>query len=95
MLQTIQTLHTYSILYPSLYFSFLALLTCIVCPGWYRLGRLQLASVSTSPIAPARPRCVFRRQSHALLLLLAHLAIVAMAEAKDDLVIFTLAIKVT
>lgn len=93
----LQAVHTFSVLYPSLYFGFLVLLASVVCPGWYKLGRLQLATVAsaTTPITPARPRCVFHRQRHALLLLIARLVILATMEAKDDLVIFTLAVKAT
>jgi hypothetical protein len=97
MLQLVHTLHTISLVHPFPYFMSLACMAIVVCPGWYKLGCLQLAaSYSPAPqSAPTRPRCVFRKQSHALLLLLAHLAIVATAEAQNDLLVFTLAVKVT
>jgi hypothetical protein len=77
MLQLIQSLHNVSVANHTLYFSVLVLLASVVCPGWYKLGRLQVATVcSPAPtLAPARPRFVFHRQSYAILLLLANLII--------------------
>jgi len=96
MLQAIHTLHTFSILHPSLYFGFLALLTCIVCPGWYRLGRLQLASVSPAPtFAPARQRFIFYRRSTSIVLQIANLLFFGQLVTQEDGIAATIAVKCT
>jgi hypothetical protein len=97
MLQLINAVHHFSVMNPTLYFGSLLVLLFIVLRGWYRLGSLNaLAMVSPVPTwAPVRPRCVFHRQSHAILLSVANLIILGQAEAQNDLLVFTLAVKVT
>jgi hypothetical protein len=95
MLQAINAVHTFSVVNHTLYFGALLLLTCFVCPGWYKLVRLQLASVSTSPHAPIQPRTVFVRRDNAILIVLAHVRILGKIESHRDIIASTLPIKVT
>jgi hypothetical protein len=94
----LQSMHHLSVIYPSLYFGCLLFLACVVCPGWYKLGRLQLASVvspAPTPITPARRRVVFHRRDNAVLLHLGHLAIMGKIESQDDHLALTIALRVT
>jgi hypothetical protein len=95
MLQTIQNLHALSVLYPSLYFGCLVLIALVVCPGWYKLGCLQVASVSPAPIAPARPRWIFYRRSTAVVFQIANLLILGSIESKNNTIAATIAVRVT
>jgi hypothetical protein len=97
MLQAIQNLHMLSVLHPSLYFGTLMLLAVIVCPGWYKLGRLQAAAVaSPAPVmAPARRRVVFYKKSQAFVLSIANLVILGSLESSGDTIAATVALRVT
>jgi hypothetical protein len=97
MLQLIQTLHNFSVVHPTLYFVPLVLLACVVCPGWYKFGRLQLAAAYASPAphAAARPRVVLYRRGAAVVLQLTGLLILSSLEIRSDGAAFTLAVKVT
>jgi hypothetical protein len=95
MLQAIQNLHMLSVLHPSLYFGTLMLLAVIVCPGWYKLGRLQAAAVVSPAMAPARRRVVFYKKSQAFVLSIANLVILGSLESSGDTIAATVALRVT
>jgi hypothetical protein len=97
MLQFIQEIHTYSVLYPSAYFGLLVLLASVVCPGWYKLGCLQTAAVcSPAPtLVPARPRFVFYRRGYAVVLQVSNLLILGSISASNNTIAATIAVKVT
>ncbi len=50
MLQAVQAIHNWSLLYPGAYFGSVLVLLLLVCAGWYRLGVTRLAVAG----APAR-----------------------------------------
>ena len=96
MLQAISTVHTFSVLNHTLYFGFLALLALVVCPGWYKFGRLQLASVSPAPtFAPVRQRVTLYRKGLAVVLQLTGVLILGSLEVRSDSVAVILAAKFT
>lgn len=98
MLQAIQTIHTYSVVYPSTYWLIMLALFVAICKCWFVMGTLSPACVSSSTppkISPARPRCVFHRQSRAIMVLLANLVIVGKLESSGDTIAATIALKVT
>jgi hypothetical protein len=97
MLQTINTIHQFSVVNHTLYFSVLALLTCIVCPGWYKLGRLQVAAAYASPAPMPRlrsSRFVFYRRGYAVVLSVANLLLLASIEFNNNTLAATIALKV-
>ena len=95
MLQAINAVHTFSMLNPSLYFGFLALLACIVCPGWYTFGRLQLASVSPAPIVPARQCPTLFLKGLSLVLQFRGLLLLSSLEVRTDAIALVIAAKAT
>ena len=97
MLQTIQTVHNFSVLNPSLYFGSLLVLLLVVLRGWYCLGSLNaLALVSPAPMLRLRsPRFVFYRRGYAVVLTLANLLILASIELNNDTIVATIAVRVT
>jgi hypothetical protein len=93
----LQAVYHLSVVYPLHYWSSIIILLLVACYGWFHVGTMrQVVVVSPAPTtASVRPRYVFHQQSHAILLLLANLIILGQAEAQNDLLVFTLAIKVT
>jgi hypothetical protein len=97
MLQLIQALHNASVLYPTSYFGILVLIASVLLPGYYKLGKMQVAA-AYSPArysAPSCPRFVFYRRSTSVVLQIANLLILASIESKNDTIAATIAVRVT
>jgi hypothetical protein len=97
MLPVIQSLHNLSVLYPSTYWLIMLSLFVAICKGWFVMGTLQPALVS-SPApqkAAARPRVTLYRKGLALVLQFTGLLILASFELRNDSFALTLAAKVT
>jgi hypothetical protein len=75
MLQTINAVHHFSVMNPTLYFGTLLNSVAHCHLGWYRLGTMiALATVSPAPTsAPVCPRWILYRRSTAIVLQLANL----------------------
>ncbi len=95
MLQAIQTIHNWSILYPGAYFGSVIVLLILVCGGWFRLGASYLP-VATS--APARRRLVIHWQpkpfAHRIIATIAGVQIVGTLMADVDCVAASVAVKI-
>lgn len=95
MLQAVQTLHNWSMLYPGAYFGCVIIVLCIICCGWFKLGSMRLA---TAGAAPARPRFTvgwrFSPFSHTVLCQLANVAIMAKLESGIDYAGASLAVRI-
>lgn len=97
MLQTINAVHHFSVMNPTLYFGTLLILSLIVIWGWYRLGTMiALATVSPAPTsAPVCPRWILYRRSTAIVLQVANLLFLGQIVKQENGIASTIALKVT
>lgn len=95
MLQVIASIHTLSVLYPSLYFGSLIELVLVVSYGWYQLGYMRIVVAPAPTFAPARRRVTFYKRSQAVVFQLANLLSLAIIESSGDTITAAIAVKVT
>ncbi len=95
MLQAIQAIHNWSLLYPGVYFGSVLVLLLLVCAGWYRLGVTRLAVAG----APARRHVIvgwrIRPFAHSVLIQVAGVSVLGKLESDIDSLAATLAVRIS
>lgn len=95
MLQVLQTIHNWSILYPGAYFGGVIILLLLTCGGWFKLGSTRLAVAGP---APARRRFIvswrFRPFVHTVICQVANVLVAGKLETDIDFVAVSLAIRI-
>ncbi len=94
MLQALQAIHNWSLLYPGVYFGGIIILLCIVCGGWFKLGSMRLAVAG----APVRRHVVIqwrpRPFAHSVLVQAGGISVLGRLESHVDSVGASLAVRI-
>lgn len=91
MLQALQIIHNWSVIYPSAYFGCVIALLLVTCGGWFKLGTMRLAA------APTRRHVIVRWRphpfAHSLLVQAGGISVLGRLESDIDSVAASVAVR--